>query len=184
LPRFYYIHDPDGSPIEPRLRYGGIPPSGPLPDSIDFPLLRVEEAEPFTVVLFADTQPQTSAEVGYLRDAVVDELVGVDAAFGMTLGDILYDDLSLYPRYKRIVSRVGIPWYHAPGNHDVNYQALEDKYSLETYKRHFGPPYYSFDYGSAHFVVLDDVHYLGSNVGMETPRARGQGMYEGRVTDE
>jgi 3',5'-cyclic AMP phosphodiesterase CpdA len=184
LPCFYYIHDPDGSPAEPRLRYRGVAPSGPLPDSVDFPLHGVDESERFKVVLWADTQPQTAAEVGYVRDAVVDELVGVDAAFGMTLGDIMYDDLSLYQRYKRIVSRIGIPWYHVPGNHDLNYQALDDEHSLETYKRHFGPPYYSFDYGSAHFVVLDDVDYLGSNAGMDSPQPRGQGKYEGRISEE
>ena len=30
LPRFYYIHQPEGSP--PGLRYPGIAPTGPLPD--------------------------------------------------------------------------------------------------------------------------------------------------------
>ena len=34
LPRFYYIHKPQGSP---ELRYGGVDPTGPLPKSVDFP---------------------------------------------------------------------------------------------------------------------------------------------------
>ncbi len=36
LPRFYYIHQPDGTPAHLNLRHRGIEPSGPLPDSIDF----------------------------------------------------------------------------------------------------------------------------------------------------
>jgi hypothetical protein len=182
LPRFYYIHDPDGSTAELGLRYRGVSPSGPLPASVDFPLRRVEIEERFRVVLFADPQPQTEAEVGYIRDDVIDELIGVDAAFGMTLGDIMYDDLSLYPRYNRVVSQIGLPWYNVPGNHDLNSLAPDDRRSLETFKRVFGPTYYSFDYGRAHFVVLDDVDYLGSNAGMDSPHPRGQGKYEGRVS--
>jgi len=37
LPRFYYVHQPHGSPD--GLRYAGIAPTGPLPDRIDFPML-------------------------------------------------------------------------------------------------------------------------------------------------
>jgi len=182
LPVFYYVHDPAGTPGEMGLRYAGVPPTGPAPDSIDFPLERVDEPDRFRVILFADPQPQTVAELEYMRDDVIDELVGVEAAFGITLGDIVYDDLSMYPRYNRIVSQVGIPWYNVAGNHDLNALAPNDRYSLETFKRTYGPPYYSFDYGEVHFVVLDDVDYLGSNAGMERPHARGQGLYEGRIS--
>jgi len=181
LPRFYYIHDPDGTPAELGLRYPGLEPSGPLPNAVDFPLRRVAEPERFEVVLFADTQPQTRAEIDYIRDDVVAELVGTDAAFGMTLGDIVYDDMSMYPRQNAIIGEIGIPWHNVPGNHDLNYLVPDSGTSRETFKRHFGPPYYSFDHGRAHFVVLDNVHYLGSNAGREAPHPRGAGTYEGRI---
>ena len=35
LPRFYYIHKPHGSPE--GLKYAGVAPTGPLPESVDFP---------------------------------------------------------------------------------------------------------------------------------------------------
>src|ERR1700738_2810723 len=38
LPRFYYIHQPAGTPQSLNLRFRGIAPTGPLPDSVDFPL--------------------------------------------------------------------------------------------------------------------------------------------------
>ncbi len=69
LPRFYYIHQPDGSPS--GLRYAGIAPTGDLPASVDFALVRVDEPAKFEALLFADTQPQTSVEIDYIRDDLV-----------------------------------------------------------------------------------------------------------------
>ena len=102
LPQFYYIHQPNGSPE--GLRYQGIDPTGPLPGSIDFPLLPRPEHESFEALLFADTQPQTNRELDYIRDDIIPELIGTEAVFGMTMGDILYDDLSMFPRYNAIIS--------------------------------------------------------------------------------
>ena len=124
-PRFYYIHDPDGTPAELGLRFGGVAPTGPLPAAIDFPFDRVTEPDDFKVIWFADTQAQTPAELDYLRDDVIAELIGpgaaLGAAFGVTAGDVVYDDLTLYPRHNRLVGRIGIPWYNLPGNHDLNF---------------------------------------------------------------
>jgi hypothetical protein len=53
----------------------------------------------------------------------------------MTIGDIMYDDLSLYPRLNRIIGQIGLPWYNIGGNHDLNYEAPSAKYSRETFKR-------------------------------------------------
>lgn len=95
IPRFYYIHQPKGSPD--GLRYRGIAPTGELPASIDFALYKVDEPARFSSLLFTDTQPQTEAEIDYIRGDVVAELIGTDAIFGMTLGDILFDGMSLLP---------------------------------------------------------------------------------------
>ena len=145
-----------------RDRYEGIDPTGPLPGSIDFPLLPRSEEESFEALLFADTQPQTNRELDYIREDIIPELIGTQAVFGMTMGDILYDDLSMFPRYNAIISKIGIPWYNVPGNHEMNFKAKNDQYSLETFKRFFGPPYYSFEYGNALFVVLDNIEYQGN----------------------
>ncbi len=159
LPQFYYIHQPNGSPA--GLRYAGLEPTGPLPDAIDFPLIERPEADAFEAILFSDTQPQTTRELDYIRDDVVAELIGTDAAFGMTMGDILFDDLSMFPRYNAMIGTIGIPWYNVAGNHELNLDATNDRYSLETFKRFFGPPYYAFEYADALFVVLDNIDYRG-----------------------
>jgi len=181
LPRFYYHHAPNGAPADRRPRYRGIAPSGPLPDSIDFPLTRQPEPVRFTSVWFADPQPQTQDEVEFIRDDAVAEVIGIDAAFGITLGDITYDDLSLYPRLSRNIAQIGVPWYHVPGNHDINKLAATDAESLDTFRQNFGPSYYSFDYGQVHFVVLDTVRYEGTSLGSEDPDPLGSGPYTGGI---
>jgi len=181
-PQFHYVHDPDGTPTELGLRFGSVAPTGPLPAAIDFPFDKVTEPDAFKVIWFADTQAQTPAELDYLRDDVIAELVGTEAAFGVTAGDVVYDDLTLYPRHNRLVGRIGIPWYNLPGNHDLNFLSPDDRHSLETFKRTFGPTYYSFDYGRVHFVMLDSVVYHGRNAGRAKPNAWGAGTYEGRIS--
>ena len=140
LPRFYYLHRPIGSPA--GLRCPGIEPTGPLPERIDFALHRLGERANFEAVLFADPQPQTEEELDYIRDGVTSELVGVKAAFRMSMGDILFGDLSMFPRHNSIVAMLGTPWYNIAGNRELNLLAPSDVYSLET-----------FSTGTAHPIV-------------------------------
>jgi hypothetical protein len=178
LPRFYYIHQPAGSPA--GLRYPGVAPTGPLPARIDFPLRRRDEPSRFEAILISDPQPQSQAEIGFIAEDVVAELIGTEALFGMTMGDILFDDLSLFPRYNSVIAQIGIPWYNVPGNHEMNLLATDDRYALETFKSHFGPPYYSFEYGDAVFFVLDNIDYTGSGE-VDPGDLRGTGGYEARI---
>ncbi len=178
LPKFYYLHRPQGSPS--GFRYQGIEPTGALPGRIDFPLHHHHEPSSFEAILFADTQPQTEEELDYIRDSVVTELIGTNAAFGMTMGDILFDDLSMFPRYNSIIAQIGIPWYNVPGNHELNFLAESDAYSLETFSKWYGPPYYAFEYGDAVFVVLDDVRYRGADA--KNPRFNGG--YDGALGEQ
>ena len=174
LPRFYYIHKPKGSP--PDLKYAGVAPTGPLPASVDFPLYPQEEPDQFKAILFGDPQPRDQKEVDYIGHDVVEELIGTDASFGVTLGDITFDDLSLFESQARMIALLGIPWYNVIGNHDINYDAHHDHHSDETFERVFGPSYYSFDYGPVHFLVLDDIQWLVNE--------NGKGRYIGGLGKE
>ncbi len=158
LPQFYYIHKPGGSP---QSKFPGVSPTGPLPASIDFPLNPQQEPSEFRMVLFGDPQPRDQKEIDYIAHDVVESLVGVDASFGMSLGDIMFDDLSLFSSLNRVVAHIGIPWYNILGNHDINLDAPDDERSDETWERIYGPPYYSFDWGNVHFVCLDNVNWIG-----------------------
>ena len=110
LPRFSYIHQPEGTPPSLDLLYPGLAPTGPLPKSVDFALIRTKEPRRFDAVLFTDPQPESHAEIDFIRDDVVGGLNGIEADFGITAGDIMFDDLSLYGRYNRIIGQIGLPW--------------------------------------------------------------------------
>ena len=45
LPRFSFIHQPEGTPPGLDLLYPGLAPTGPLPESVDFALDQVEGAK-------------------------------------------------------------------------------------------------------------------------------------------
>lgn len=171
LPRFHYIHKPAGSP---SLRYAGVQPTGPLPDSVDFPLHRQREPKKFNVVYFGDPQPYTIEEVDFYAHDVVEDVMGTDAAFGVSLGDLVGDDLSLFEPLNAATAHVGIPWYHVYGNHDMNFDSPDDEHADETFERVYGPACYAFDYADVHFVVIDDVFWTGAGY-------ENKGKYVGRV---
>lgn len=179
LPVFAYLHLPDGTPAELGLRFAAVAPTGKLPESIDFALRRSEEGDRFNAILFTDPQPESLHEVGYIRDDVVARTDGVDAAFGVTTGDVMFDDLSFYPRYNRIVGTIGLPWFNCAGNHDMNLEAPNDTHSRDTFKRIFGARDLAFQHGGTTFFVLDNVEYLGT----DPARPNGFGKYRGVFND-
>ncbi len=168
LPRFYYIHKPNGSPELPKP---GVAPTGPLPPSIDCPLIRRDEPSTFRILLFGDTQARGLREVNFITRDVVEELVGADVAFGVSLGDIVADDVLLFEPINRAIAQIGVPWHNVFGNHDHNGGPNDDRTSDEAFERVYGPGTYAFEYGGVSFIIIDDVYF------------KPEGGYEGRLTD-
>jgi len=159
VPQFNYVHKQAGSP---PLRFGGIEPTGPLPEAVNFPLIEDAVGEEFACMAFGDVQPYSEREIGYARETVGRMLLNRDTSDVECLifqGDVMGDDLSLYPRFKQIIAQGRIPQYYVAGNHDVDFDAEDDVHSFDTFRREWGPEYYSFDIGNVHFVVLDNVRY-------------------------
>lgn len=158
LPVYYHIHKPYGSPD--NYQFKGVSPTGKLPASVNFPLYKTAEPEDFTTLIFGDPQPYSDQEIEYFSKGIVDEVKGIkNVAFGLSLGDLVGDSLDLHTPYIKAVQKVGIPWYNLLGNHDMNYEAVADSLSDETFEANFGPANYAFNYGKVHFIILDDVLY-------------------------
>lgn len=174
LPQYYYIHKPAGSP---KTDYPGIDPTGPLPASVDFPLYQQDEAKQFEVILFTDPQPRDIKEVEYLYHDIIADLIGDSAAFGVTLGDIAFNNLETLEPQNEAIGKIGLPWYNVIGNHDLNFDSPTDADSDETFHRLFGPNYYSFDYSDVHFIVIDNIYW-------ERPDPKERGGYKGRIDDK
>lgn len=180
IPQFSYVHQPAGSA---DLRFGGVPPTGPLPAAVHFPLRVSEHGSTFRAVVAGDTQTYSHREIGYVRDTLVREVAALDdPVFLIIQGDVIGDDLSLYPRLKRVLAAAGVPVYLVPGNHDLDFDATTDARSFDTFRRVFGPAYYSFDVGDVHFVVLDSVDYpCQAEDGEPAFCAKESPTYNGRI---
>jgi hypothetical protein len=157
IPRFYFTHAPQGAA---GTRYPGLQPTGPLPESVDFALLPQDEPDRFRVLVFGDTQPRNTTELDYVARDLVADVVGFDAAFGVTLGDLVFDDLTLFDPLNEAIATIGLPWRHLIGNHDIDFTADTDHGARGAYYRTYGPSYYAFTWGPAHFIVLDSFRWI------------------------
>lgn len=158
LPEFWRHVQPAPGPA---LKYGGIP-AGPVACH-DFPLRRAAPRPgPLRVLVFADPQPKTARDVGYYQRDIVAPIVADfrglrPADLGLTLGDVVSDDLALYPAMNRITAMLRTPWLHVAGNHDLDFDAATDEDSLRSFRRTFGPDSFAWEENEASFIVLDDV---------------------------
>ena len=156
----------DGSRGDAGSGFGGDgAPGGEATAEAIFELEKMDVSdEHHTALVMADPQTQNDYEMRLFHEKTVPDvretLAGLDMpAFGASCGDIMFDDLSLYPDYERAVEKMGVPFFQVIGNHDLNFDALTDIASAATFRRYFGPTYYSFDRGAVHYVVLDDVFW-------------------------
>lgn len=119
-------------------------------------------------LLLADPQTQNAFEMGRLHAETVPDVrrtvSGLTAGqcFAVTCGDIMFDDLTLYPGYEQAAKAMGLPCFQAVGNHDLDYASSVTEDSTATFESHFGPSHYSFNVGTVHYVVLNDVLWFGT----------------------
>jgi hypothetical protein len=173
LPQFYHIHKPNGSP---EMEYHGVEPTGTLPEFVDFGLLTGSDSDAFSILVFSDPQAYTEEQISYYDRSIVEELVGVQGhAFGITLGDIVGDNLDFFEPTNRATARIDLPWFHVFGNHDMNFDAGIQQHADETFERIYGPATFAFNHGKVHFIVLDDVIY---------PNEINDRFYVGGLRDE
>lgn len=145
LPDFWRIVAASGKGKRPAMTFG---------------LRRSAALSAFDVLVFGDPQPKSLIDVDYYQRDIVEPLLGTQQArMGISLGDIVHDDLSLYPALNAVTARLGVPWLHVPGNHDLNRDAADDSGSLSTFTATFGPDTFAWEEGNVSFIGFDDVIY-------------------------
>ncbi|HUQ96440.1 MAG TPA: calcineurin-like phosphoesterase family protein [Chitinophagaceae bacterium] len=120
-------------------------------------------------VVWADPQIKTASDAEQLKTTTVPDLQALVQSYGpdtlfhaIGCGDLVWDRFELFDDYKQAVLDTGVTFFNVIGNHDLDLDARTDEYSSKTFRQHFGPTYYSFNRGDIHYVVLDDVFFIGA----------------------
>ena len=147
-------------------------------EKCNFPLKRQKIRTQFTMLALGDPQIRGENPLRCFREDILDELLGQQADFGIVLGDVADNDLSVYEPYKILVGQLPFPLYHVFGNHDADRDAKDFVGSSRTFTRYLGPDYYSFDEGEVHFIVLNNVYYGLTNSQAEVREPYAGGLSE------
>lgn len=146
----------------------------------DFTLTRREaSADRHSLIVMADIQlsADNASETSYLDYVVPDVLKTVEGlsteVYGISLGDLVWNDMSLYPKYRQGLETMGFTTFSLPGNHDHDPAQPTDSLALESYERYFGPANYSVNIGKIHYVFLDNVLFDSHTPGKDSEYGRG-----------
>jgi len=137
----------------------------------DFGLAPSQDASPaeFVFVQMTDVHVGTNEDTSAQFLEMVEEVNDISPDFVVVTGDLVdgADEVTvpeaegMFDAYSSITRRFDMPLYNALGNHDAvgvnSGEASETDagYNKEMYHDHFGPTYYSFDWGAYHCLVLD-----------------------------
>jgi hypothetical protein len=125
-------------------------------------------------LLLADPQTLDEEDMNLFHNETIPDvqqmIKELPNVFGVSCGDLMFDNLELFPDYEDGISKTGIPFFQVLGNHDVEIKTKTDELSVRTFERFFGPAYYSFNRGEIHYAVLDDIFWFGGYIGYLTEK--------------
>lgn len=140
---------------------------------VDFTLSRIANPERFTIYIFGDPQPRksntnwTESSGFHSLDICADMYKDMKEyaatmkdrpVYGIGLGDIVHQDVSLLTNYRSGMAGTGITTYNVIGNHDQEHKlGLTDEEASKAYEKVMGPVNYSFNLGNLHFLMLDNM---------------------------
>ena len=136
---------------------------------------RRKVSDKFTLIAVSDAHVRDSMNVNrFFSESIPDIQRTIKQhhrdgqVIGITLGDQLWDVMDRAPVIKKgftsfKLRRSTVPFFYCIGNHDHDNKGGKSEYAVtEHFVRNFGPTDYSFDIGNAHFVVMDDIQYTGT----------------------
>lgn len=129
---------------------------------------RKESSDHHTLIVQGDPQIKdffwdNSAEA--YRDVVIPDIIKTRKSiatpcYGIELGDVIYNELTVYPVYLHNTDRVNMVTFNVIGNHDHDQTTLlKDSLGTMHYEMHLGPTCYSANIGRVHYIFIDDILY-------------------------
>ena len=139
-------------------------------ERVDFELRQSGDQTNYTLLVLGDmhlaNRTKDLQQFKEFTDEVNTYLVNhkKDKIYGLTLGDMTWDtywytNRFAFPQYLDVMNEAfhDLQIWHTMGNHDNDYKGLDDYTAAEAYIRYVCPPYYSFNIGHFHYIVLDDI---------------------------
>lgn len=182
LARFVYITVPAGFEMSAKSNAGNfyIPlPKEHTAATFNFVLKPTGIDSTHAFVVLGDPQVYNTADVQSCALFAEDIKSYKDSALrgipvhGMVVGDMVGDRPDLFSSVKKSFALANMSYFFSKGNHDLRTDQRSNTTASMLYEENFGPRYYAFNRGSIHYVVLDDVFYLG-----------GSGEYVGYISEE
>ena len=127
--------------------------------------------ERYTLIVGADPQPRASTagmdKIAYHSLDICDDFyrdmrekaatITDRNVYGLMLGDLVHENMSLYDNYIAGLKSLGFPMFNILGNHDNDPKSSTDAAGRHVFEDKLGPTYYSFNIGKQHYVVLDNL---------------------------
>lgn len=138
---------------------------------------RKKASDNFYYIAISDPQVLNETELGRWRDEttndlrhVIDSLKRQREVVGMTLGDLVFDNMPLYPGIIKTFQQLGTTLFQTIGNHDFDktYQDLHNMrkgapaWGERFFNAYFGPTDYSFNIGRVHVITMKNLNYVGN----------------------
>lgn len=130
----------------------------------------------FSIVISADLQPRASTagfdnfayhsldccEDIYRSWRELEEKITDRPLYGITLGDIVHENMTLYENYLRAIAKNHFPTYNILGNHDYDLDTEGStggsyKIGYPTFEKKLNPVNCSFTLGKWHVIAINDM---------------------------
>ena len=96
--------------------------------------------------------------------------------YSISLGDLVHNDMSLYPTYCAGIADFDFPVFNVIGNHDHVQNVATDREAVKKFEEYLGPTCYSVELGELHFIFLDNIIMKNNTLDPNTTGAYNDGL--------
>lgn len=129
---------------------------------ISFGLHKKKVKRNFSMNAIGDVQVGDMQELEYASRSLWPELLRDSvSSFNLFLGDLVNNNLTLYPAVKQMMEKLPVQSWTVLGNHDRDVDSVRVNQTV-SYSQMFGSPVYAFNEGNVHFIILNNVYGKGT----------------------